>query len=155
MKKNLSVLILVLFFSFLLASCGSTKVESSDKKSEKKGAPAIVLKDFFIAENTAEYSDKIKKITNIKSGYENKYRVYFVVYDFNMDVQTFYTSFDNFENPENTITRTVNFQSEETEWFCWQNVFFESDSGKATFYAYAEDSYGNKSNVLSYNVTIE
>ena len=60
MKKNLSVLILVLFFSFLLASCGSTKVESSDKKSEKKGAPAIVLKDFFIAENTAEYSDKIK-----------------------------------------------------------------------------------------------
>ena len=67
MKRNLSAAIVILFFSLFFASCGSTKVESADKKSDKKQAPSIVLKDFFIADNSAEYSEKIKKVTNIKS----------------------------------------------------------------------------------------
>ena len=150
MKRSLSFTILALLFSFMLISCGSTKVEPS----EKKHAPTIVLKDFFISENTAEYSEKIKKLTSIKTGYENKYRIFFVVSDPNTDVKAFYTSFDNFEDPAKTTRRTIDIQTMETEWFCWQNVFFESEPGKATFYAYAEDSEGNKSNILSYNISI-
>ena len=151
MKRSLSFTILALLFSFMLISCGSTKVEPS----EKKHAPTIVLKDFFISENTAEYSEKIKKLTSIKTGYENKYRIFFVVSDPNTDVKAFYTSFDNFADPENTTERTVSKQTEETEWFCWQNVYFEGYAGAATFYAYAEDSEGNKSKVISYNITLD
>ena len=153
MKKNVLKLFSVMLISAALISCGSKPSQTS----EKKEAPSaeIVLKDFFIASNDAEYSDNIEKITSIKTGSANKYRVFFVVEDSKLDAKKLYTSFDNFADAENTTERTVSKQTEETEWFCWQNVFFESDSGKATFYAYAEDSYGNKSNVLSYNVTIE
>ena len=48
----------------MLTSCGSTKTAPS----EKKRAPTIILKDFFLADNSAEYSDNITKITTIKAG---------------------------------------------------------------------------------------
>lgn len=151
MRKSLSIIISALLFSLMLTSCGSTKTAPS----EKKRAPTIILKDFFLADNSAEYSDNITKITTIKTGPENKYRLYFVVQNPDTDVKYFYTSFDKFENPELTTRRAIDIQTMETEWFCWQNLFFESEAGKATFYAYAEDSEGNKSNILSYNIQIE
>ncbi len=151
MKKGLSILISTLLFSLMFISCGSTDLASS----EKKRAPAIILKDFFLADNDAEYTENISKISTIKTGSENKYRLFFIVQNENTDVKYIYTSFDKFENPEYTTRRTIDIQTMETEWFCWQNIFFECEPGKATFYAYAEDSEGNKSNVLSYNLIFE
>ncbi len=151
MKRSLSILIISLIFSLLLISCGSTDVS----RSEKKHAPTIILKDFFLADNNAEYSENITKITNIKTGSENKYRLFFIVQNPDTDVKYFYTSFDKFENPDYTTRRAIDIQTMETEWFCWQNIFFECEPGKATFYAYAEDSEGNKSNIISYNLVFE
>ena len=153
MKKTLVLLFFILLISTALISCGSKPA----KTTEKKEAPSseIVIKDFFIAANDAEYSDDIKKITSIKTGSANKYRVFFIVQDSKLDLTKLYTSFDNFEDPENTTVRTVSKQSEETEWFCWQNVYFEGYAGAATFYAYAEDAAGNKSAVVSYSITLD
>ena len=153
MKKTLVLLFSILLVSSLFISCGSKPA----KTSEKKEAPSteIVLKDFFIAANDADYSDNIEKITSIKTGSGNKYRVFFVVQDAKLDLTKLYTSFDNFADPENTTERTVSKQSEETEWFCWQNVYFEGYAGAATFYAYAEDAAGNKSAVVSYSITLD
>ena len=100
-------------------------------------------------------NDNIEKITSIKTGSANKYRVFFVVEDSKLDAKKLYTSFDNFADAENTTERTVSKQTEETEWFCWQNVYFEGYAGAATFYAYAEDAEGNKSKVVSYSITLD
>ena len=153
MKKTVILLLSVLLLSVTFISCGSKPA----KPAEKKEAPSaeIVLKDFFIAANDADYSDDIEKITSIKTGSANKYRIFFVVEDSKLDVTKLYTSFDKFEDPENTTERTVSKQAEETEWFCWQNVYFEGYAGAATFYAYAEDAAGNKSSIVSYNITLD
>ena len=151
MKKTGILILFLMTLSAILISCGSKPAATDDKK----GAPELVLSEFFIAANDAEYSDKVQKITNIKTGSENKYRIFFVVEDPDLDVKTFYTSFDNFADPENSTVRSVSKQSEEKEWFCWQNVYFEGYAGPATFYAYAEDSKGNKSKVVSYSITID
>ena len=153
MKKIVRLLLSVMLLSTVLISCGSKPA----KPAEKKEAPSaeITLKDFFIAANDADYSDDIEKITSIKTGSANKYRIFFVVEDSKLDVKKLYTSFDKFEDPENTTERTVSEQTEETEWFCWQNVYFEGYAGAATFYAYAEDAAGNKSSIVSYNITLD
>ena len=153
MKKPVLLLFSVVLFTSVLISCGSKPA----KTTEKKEAPSaeITLKDFFIAANDAEYSDNIEKIKDIKTGSSNKYRVYFVVEDSKLDATKLYTSFDNFTEAENTTERTISGQSEETEWFCWQNVYFEGYAGAATFYAYAEDAAGNKSKVVTYSITLD
>ena len=153
MKKTVILLFSVMLISAALISCGSKPAQTS----EKKEAPSaeIVLKDFFIAANDAEYSDKIEKITSIKTGSANKYRVFFIVEDSKLDVKKLYTSFDNFAEAENTTERIVSKQTEETEWFCWQNVYFEGYAGAATFYAYAEDAEGNKSKVVTYSIILD
>ena len=153
MKKTVILVFSVMLISAALISCCSKPAQTS----EKKEAPSaeIVLKDFFIAANDAEYSDKIEKITSIKTGSANKYRVFFIVEDSKLDVKKLYTSFDNFAEAENTTERTVSKQTEETEWFCWQNVYFEGYAGAATFYAYAEDAEGNKSKVVTYSIILD
>ena len=153
MKKNIVLLFSILLVSTVFISCGSKPAQDSEKKEAPSGE--LVLKDCFIAANDADYSDKIKKITSIKTGNANKYRVFFVVENSKLDTKKLYTSFDNFEDSKNTTVRTVSKQSEETEWFCWQNVYFEGYAGAATFYAYAEDASGNKSKVISYNITLD
>lgn len=153
MKKTVILIFSVLLFSTALISCGSKPA----KTSEKKEAPSteIVLKDFFIAANDAEYSDNIEKIKDIKTGSSNKYRIYFIIEDSKLDASKLYTSFDNFADAANTTERTISKQSEATEWFCWQNVYFEGYAGSATFYAYAEDAAGNKSQVVAYNIILD
>lgn len=153
MKKIVFLFLSLLLASTIFISCGSKPA----KTTEKKEAPSaeILLKDFFIAANDADYSDNIEKITSIKTGSENKYRIFFIIEDSKLDVKKLYTSFDNFADPENTTERTVSEQTEETEWFCWQNVYFEGYAGAATFYAYAEDAAGNKSPVVKYNITLD
>ena len=156
MKKNVAGFLSVLLLSIVsisFISCGS----KPDKPAEKKEAPSaeITLKDFFIAANDAEYSDDIEKITSIATGSANKYRVFFVVEDSKLDAAKLYTSFDNFADPAKTTERTISSQSEATEWFCWQNVYFEGYAGAATFYAYAEDAKGNKSKVVSYSISLD
>ena len=153
MKKTVVLLFSILMFSIVLISCGSKPAQTS----EKKEAPSekVMLKDFFIAANDAEYSDDIEKITDIKTGSANKYRIFFVVEDSSLDVTKLYTSFDNFADVKNTTERTVNKQSQETEWFSWQDVYFEGYAGQATFYAYAEDAEGNKSKVVSYSLILD
>lgn len=153
MKKTVILLFSVMLISAALISCGSKPAQTSEKKESPSAE--IVLKDFFIAANDAEYSDKIEKITSIKTGSANKYRVFFIVEDSKLDVKKLYTSFDNFAEAENTTERTVSKQTEETEWFCWQNVYFEGYAGAATFYAYAEDAEGNKSKVVTYSIILD
>ena len=153
MKKTAALFISILMVSAVFISCGSKPAQTS----EKKEAPSekVVLKDFFIAANDADYSDDITKITSIKTGSANKYRIFFVVEDSSLNVTKFYTSFDNFADPKNTTERSISKQSEETEWFSWQDVYFEGYAGSATFYAYAEDAEGNKSKVVTCSLTLD
>ena len=151
MKKNGILILFAAALSCLLISCGSKPAASE----EKKEAPAIVLTDFFIAANDADYSDNIEKIKSIKTGSANKYRIYFVVEDSDLDVKNFYTSFDNFADPAKSTVRPASKQTQEKDWFCWQNVYFEGYAGAATFYAYADDAKGNKSKVVTYSISLD